>query len=335
MASLLLTSASKIGYLEHPSVHHKECLVVGVFGKTWTPYNDLVYKVGLLDKGKFSIDWGKDIEYTKGHYPSVALIHTHIEGEAEQKYYVVETHQSQVYKDCYYRIGEVNKDRTIEFGPDIKLCRGVNPKVCAQDDGTVIIISEMPYSYGNILQYSIGQVNVTAKTVEWHEKCKELEQLSGFCPSVSMSKDNVVVACVCSSELKFIVGNLKRGGQEIAWGAAVNREVPSVGTNPSISVNSHGHVVEVHESGYARRLFYSIGECRGEKRKIVWNNDFCDREYTLGRSPSISLADDGYVIENHLTNCGYQTYLSHGQLKIRSVNVCDGQVDATDKLGGQ
>ncbi len=329
MASLLLTAANAVGNLEYPSVCHRECLVVGVFGKTKTSFNDLVYKVGLLDQGKFSVDWGNDIKYTEGHYPSVALIH--IEGEAEQKYCVVETHKSQINKDCYYRVGEVNKDlRTIDFGPDIKLYRGMNPKVCAQADGTVIIISETSYSYN--IQYSIGQVNVSAKTIEWHEKCKELDQLSGICPSVSVSNNNVVVACVRSSvlsllwnsDLRFIVGNLQRSGQEIAiaWGASVNR---GVGANPSISVNSHGRVVEVHESGYARRLLYSIGECRGEQRKIVWENSCCDREYALGRSPSISLADDEYVIESHLTNLGYQTFLSPGQLKV---DAPDGQVDA-------
>ncbi len=344
MTSLLLTSASQIGYLEYPSVHHKESLVVGVFGKTHTLFNDLVYKVGRLDKGKLLVRWcnckkdckdcKKDVEYTytEGHYPSVALFRTHIEGEAEHKYCVVETHQSQVYKNCYYRIGEVNEDLlTIDFGPDIKLCRGVNPKVCAKDDCTVIIISEKPYS-SDIIQYSIGQVNVKAKTIEWHGdelRCKEFKELSGTCPSVSISKDNVVVACVNSSKLTFIVGNLRPGHQEIAWGDVVNR---GVGTNPSISVNSHGHVVEVHANGYARRLFYSIGECHGEERKIVWNNDFCDREYTLGRSPSISLADDGYVIESHRTNCGYQSYLSPGQLRRISVDVPDEQVDAPDKF---
>ncbi len=324
MASLVLTAASPIGMLEYPSVHHKEGLVVGVFGQTLTPFYDLAYKVGRLDKEKLLVRWGNNHEYTKGCYPSVALIHTGIEGieREDKRYYVVETHQSRLFKTCYYRVGEVNGYLlTVEFGPDIYLCDGVNPKVCAKDNGTVIIISEIQYSFEGI-QYSIGQVNVKAKKIDWHtEKPREFKELSGICPSVSMSEDHVVVACVNSSELSFIAGILGPGHQDIAWGAAANR---GVGSNPSISVNSHGHVVEVHGNGFMRRLFYSTGVCHGEQRKIVWNDaDFCDREYTLGLFPSISLADDGYVIESHRTNCGYQTYLSSGRISIP-----DGQVDA-------
>ncbi len=76
---------------------HKESLVVGVFGQTLTLKYDLVYKVGRLDKGKLLVRWGDNHEYAKGYYPSIALIHTGvegIEGEDKQRYYVVETHQS-------------------------------------------------------------------------------------------------------------------------------------------------------------------------------------------------------------------------------------------------
>ncbi len=209
MASLVLTAASPIGYLEYPSVHHKESLVVGVFGQTLTLKYDLVYKVGRLDKGKLLVRWGDNHEYAKGYYPSIALIHTGvegIEGENKQRYYVVETHQSGsgLYKTCYYRVGEVNEDLTIDFGPDSFLCYGVTPKVCAKDNGTVIIISGI-YNYFEGIQYSIGQVNVKAKTIDWHtEEPREFKKLSGICPSVSISEDHVVVACVNSSKLSFI-----------------------------------------------------------------------------------------------------------------------------------
>ncbi len=314
MAVLMLTAASPVGYLDHPSicVHHEENLVVGAFSRTRTMFNDLVYRVGRLDKGGFNIQWGIDVYYSKGCDPSIALIRTAI-GE-EQRYYVVETHKSQFYKTCYYRVGEVNEDLfTIDFGPDIWLCRGLKPKVCAKDDRTVIIITEKTYS-PNSIQYRIGRVNVDAKTINWHVIWMEFIELPGISPSISISEENhVVVACVYRSNLVFIVGDLqdRHGRLNIVWGAA---GIHGKGTNPSISVNSHGHVVEAHQKEFLRMLCHKIGVCDERRSRIAWDNNNCI-QYTLGRFPSISIADDGYVIESHKTNFGNQTFLSHGQLR--------------------
>ncbi len=307
MAGLMLTPASPVGNLDHPSIciHHEGNLVVGVFERTRTMYYDLIYRVGRLDKESLSIQWGIDRFYSKGCNPNIALILTG--GE----HWVVETHQSQAYKACYYCVGKVNEGALkIEFGAATHIGRGLKPKVCAINDRNVIIVSEKARSLNGI-QYYYGEVNVHAKSIKWREECVEFGALFGTSPSISINEEGrMVMACVYGPNLNYIVGDLRLqqdGNQQgIAWGGV---KIYGKGTNPAISINSRGRVVEAHQKGLLRTLYISTGEFDG--KSIAWNHDCF--QYTLGRFPSISIADDGYVIESHKTNLGYQTFLSHGK----------------------
>ena len=87
------------------------------------------------------------------------------------------------------------------------------------------------------------------------------------------------------------------------------------GCRPSVSVNSMGHVLEVHTSVTLRRLHRMIGVVDTETRTLSWVHN--SLQYDMGTYPSVCLNDndDKSIVEAHETNLGTSIWCRTGTLK--------------------
>lgn len=111
-------------------------------------------------------------------------------------------------------------------------------------------------------------------------------------------------------DLHYHVGKLD--GNEIKWGEG---KYYDKGSNPSIGINSLGHVLEVHTSIAFRRLYRRIGVVDTRIQTIGWVRD--SRQYAMGKYPSVCLNDndDKNIVEVHETNLGTSIWCRTGTLK--------------------
>lgn len=271
----------------------------------------LYYRVGRVDKERVEIEWSKDDIYGKGASPDVTLL------KVGGRLFVVEVHTSEIFKVCYYHIGEVDTDRlTIAWGSSVKLCKGLRPKVCAKDNGVVIVINEQSNSI-NQIKYHIGKLQVAGDDIhiEWDESYRRgrtFHKISGVQPSIAMSEESLVVVAYRDGQttLRSIVGVLIEDSQ-ISWGFPLTYETG--GTNPSIGIDSYGNIVECHQSKTLRKLYHMSGKIHVQHRRVNWSTSI---QYTSGSSPFVSLCNDGYVLETHASNVGTGIFHSQGWLKV-------------------
>lgn len=269
------------------------------------PLSQLHYKLGRVDKERMNIEWTNSyIYYDKGNSASVTLLQT------DGRVFVVEVHSSVIWTSCYCCVGEVNtKDMTITWGKSTKVGPGMRAKVSVKDDGTVIVFVEKMVGH---TQYFIGKVQTTGDLcVEWKGDGTTLHEIPGSQIDIALSEENVVVMVYRhKGNLASVVGILTDNG-EINWG------LPSSfgeGLYPSVSIDSHGNVVECHHSTMLTRLSNRTGKVDIHKRSVIWNASV---RYGTGVFPSTSLSDDGYVLEIHAKSSGFHSELcdSQGWLK--------------------
>ena len=104
----------------------------------------LYYHVGAIDHVSEKIVRGDTRLYDTGQYPSVALL------KMGGSLYVVEVHQADLFNNCYYKIGKVKtSDKSILWQHSEFLGRGRNPKLAANDNGIVVAVKELSWSYYN------------------------------------------------------------------------------------------------------------------------------------------------------------------------------------------
>lgn len=88
--------------------------------------------------------------------------------------------------------------------------------------------------------------------------------------------------------------------------AAYRRDV---GYHPSVALNSHGQVVEVHDSGTGA-LWYWTGTY-GADGRITWQRH---GRYDSGQTPAIALDDAGRIVEVHQSQSAATLWYRTGQL---------------------
>ena len=309
---LLLSGPSEFheGYCASIYIHpKKDCAVIIYSGGAY--FNQtLSYAVGNVDKKGSAITWGFPGQMS-GDYPSIAII------ERDDQFYVIEVHcSSGPPRKCFFRVGRVNEaDRSIEWGQAISLGYGFKPKVCAKDDGTVIILKEKIAAYG--LLYRIGNVNIDNRNIDWPVGVEFLpfnDNIYGVEPTIALCEGMVVIAIrTYRSTLKY-------------WRASINdnklsdlKELESLqegGVNPSVSINSKGYIVESHEANtwFSNRIFRKVGKIRDSQ--IDWSPESA-LAHTLGKFSSISLAEDGHVLEVHKSDSEKKLLISQGMLRER------------------
>ena len=289
---------------------------VRVFDSSFS--RNLCCTVGIFNKITSSMEWGENYSYGSGKQPSVALINK------DEKFYAIEIHRSHLQKQCYYRIGEVNKDaKQIEWmGREKQMCLGVKPRVSATDSGKIVVVHEQTYSLLNRMKYHIGKLNISdgnpceaSITISRSSFIANVscEWLHGVEPDITISENSAILIFRSGfHKIYSHLGTFAEDDKSIIWHGV--QDVPDTGINPRISLNSDDYCVESHQKKLGRQISRNHG--RISQHEIIWGNPTIP---TLGEYPSITLSDDGVVIELHKKNFGQTLYDSCGELKVSQV----------------
>ena len=288
----------------YPSVSVKPYrgLTVAVCAYDGTVRSGIKCCVGTIDKVTGVTQWGDPAECAdRGSHPSVSLLHTN------GRLYVIEANSFfQSSKGFQYRLGEVNVgNKTIEWGIPYHH-EGIHPKVSTKDDGTAMAVAK---KRNNILLYR-GSVNINDRMAVWRNGDPILD-FHGMKPDISINADKIVVACCSGGMIRFKIGRII--GQNLDWISVSDR---SYGLNPSISLNSDGDIMEVHQTRSGRKLSRCCG--RIDDNEIIWEES---KVHDYGEYPSVSLCDDGYFYEVHKTNLGWRLFILPGQLMTPNVSL--------------
>ena len=273
-------------------------------------------QVGRIVRGG-RVEWrGTPQRYEPDHageHPSVSMNNNNV---------IVEVHESPYRRRLFYRIGVVSVENlTISWGESVIYdTPGVLPAVTVTDELTVLLMhrtsSRSPRDTGYDTYYRIGQVDVEAKQVNWEGRASVASNGRAKTLSVSMNSDETVVETHQSlwrGAVRYRVGIVQRPeGQplQIDWGRSHDC---GSGETPFISINSQGHVIEVHQTRTLRRLKCNSGIADRQSKVIRWSRDESSR-YTLGRTPATCLNDRGTVIEIHRSFTGYSLLYQTGTL---------------------
>ncbi len=132
----------------------------------------------------------------------------------------------------------------------------------------------------------------------------------GVEPDVAISDTTIVVICRTGlSTLQTKVGTI-HSDRQIHWGPTM--PLSSTGINPTISINSKGYVVEIHQTKMFRSLIRNCGHILPDKT-IAWKQA---STYTQGEYPTVSINDDNFVFEMHKSNFGLKLFHSQGELRV-------------------
>ncbi|WP_020406289.1 hypothetical protein [Hahella ganghwensis] len=222
--------------------------------------------------------------YGKGIYPSIAT---------NKSEFVIDVHQSQVTETLWYQVGELIGGYT-DFGESREYDTGRYPSVALDNNGLVVEVHESD-GLSNNMWYHVGQLDQANKTINWGGSKK---YDTGKFPRVAMNSAGTVVEVHesdgISSNMWYHVGRVNAGNKTIEWGSSHNYDT---GQTPSVAINSHGVVVEVHQSeGLSTDLWYHVGRVNADSKTIEWGES---QKYDSGSHPSIVLTDDYWVIEVH------------------------------------
>lgn len=292
----------------HPNGDSNLKVVVSVQDAVHSP--NLHYRIGIVNKESGKTEWGESIDYSTGKHPSVSLL------LRDNVLSAVEIHRSDLLKSCYYRVGEVNVERKeIKWQMEYSqfLCHGLWPKISANNSGTVMVIMEKRFTR-KAMNYCVGKVDFTnpnpSLSITWGGICF-LADFQGSQPDVAINTSNqVVVACSVENTLQFKVGTINED-HTIRWNGSTST-LASPGIRPSISLNVHGSIVEVHQRNHWRQLSYCYG--RVQSNEIIWGES---QIHDNGEYPTISLSDDGYFYEMHKKSFGFRLFHVQGELKNR------------------
>lgn len=145
----------------------------------------------------------------------------------------------------------------------------------------------------------IEAVKTEIESINWGNPIAEEKfGLSCLTPSIAMNDEGVIVIVYSNGVyLYYRVGKRLDGGL-IEWGDLTNY---SEGLFPSVAINNNGVVVEAH-NGIAPGpvptplLYYKVGIVDVNGKTIEFGHS---KHYTDGYFPSITINDDGVVVEAH------------------------------------
>ena len=299
------------------SKHPTENVVVSVHDCTFT--FGLYYRVGICDYNG-EIDWSPECKYDSGAFPSVAVIH--FNGE----FYVLETHVvSDCVRTCYLNFGKVDVNaKTIRWSqPDnnkafLRLGSGKKPKLCANDEGIFLIASEKAFTRNSIQYWSGRLQNIRnqevrvgwAPIIDWNSGGKPaIIDFTGVEPDIALS--NRVVTLIwrtTAKEVQSIMGTVNDRNEIVFDDPTSVQELPSPGMCPSISINARGFRFACLQTSRGRQIRRYFGH-----NSIKWSP--VSTQSYFGEYPTVSLDDDGVIIEIHKTNFGTTLYKSEGELR--------------------
>ena len=289
------------------------------------------YAVGIISEGSdggYITNWGQmNGTCGRGKCPSVALF------GVEEKLYAIETHTSSPRwrpRLCCC-VGEVKlDDKVIQWGATHSFDDGVSthsfdgvsthsfddgvsPKVSTKDDGKAMIVAQSRRN--TCIQLYAGTVD--PKTMRFECKSSQIiPDFHGVEPDICINASKIVVTCRSdgSDILRFKIGSI---GEKLSvtWNSVSclpDHDNNMYGKYPSISLNSSGFIMEVHQTLKGRKLRHNCGRVEDDS-SINWGGS---EGLHFGEFPSISLCDDGFFYEVHKTRLGFHLYRMQGKLKI-------------------
>ena len=283
----------------YPSICASNTTVVQVNNSTGLS-KQLCYQVGKVKAGEISWE-NRACFYDYGLYPRVAI---------NKHGTVVEVHEAQFVRDIYYRVGVVDTfSQKIEWSDSRYYDSGLAPAVALLDDNTVISVHQTSAFGSYATYYRLGTVDVKHKNIKWGHS---ISYGRGRELALAANQDTVVEVhkSTWGNRLRYHVGKLD--GNEIKWGEDTHYDE---GWNPSIGINSVGHVVEVHTSTILRRLYRRIAVADTRAQNLGWVGDAV--QYDMGAYPSVCLNDndDKNIVEAHESNFGSSIWCRTGTLK--------------------
>ena len=306
--SLMLTGSTEGPTVRCLDIATHDNVVMVVYDKALD--SKLYYRVGIVDKERDTTDYGEEKVYDIGKLPSVTLI------RENGKYYALATHQPGFYFSgrCFCRIRTVNvaEKEINNWKIDLEFhCPASNLKVRASSNGTVVIAHEKYYSYDKLC-YHIGTLKPEAGRLDGIETCHRITEFSGVQPSLDIHDSTIVMLCRSryQYDLKSVVGTINDERNAITWGGEIS--LNTTGMYPSISINSHGNVVESHKSKNSLKIMRMWGQLQDQE--IKWTANSLSSAPS-GRYPSLSLGDDGYVVQ--VQNSDNKLSCSQGRLNVR------------------
>lgn len=292
------------GYGAYPSICKNNDNTVVQVNNSAGLRNQLWCHVGKV-QARGNISWGNSVCYGEGIYPRVDINNNGT---------VVEVHEASFQRHVYYRVGVVDaNEQKIEWGDDIRYDEGLGPAVALLDDNTVICVYQTAFLGSYTTWYRVGKVYLDHKNIAWG---KAVSYGQGAQLALTANENAVVEvhkSIILGNNLHYRVGKLNTKEQTIDWGGVAR--LYGEGYNPSVAINSKGHVLEVHTSIALRRLYCKIGAVT-ETQTIDWAHGD-PLQYSMGKYPSVCLSDDDdkNILEAHETNLGTSIWCHTGTLK--------------------
>lgn len=212
---------------------------------------------------------------------------------------------------------------SLNWGLEAQTDTGEDPGIAINNHGVIVEVHESP-SLSN-LWYRVGVIN--GGLVDWGGSHK---YDTGLTPSVDINDDGVVVeihrseVCVpgiSGCGLWYHVGLVDPVTKTIDFGSS--RKLDS-GRWPSIAINNHGHVIEVHGSEVCIHgvlgvigcgLWYHVGEVDLPARRILFGGS---HKYDSGKVPGVDINDAGQLVEVHKSENYDDLWYWTGRLNVGS-----------------
>jgi hypothetical protein len=270
----------------------------------------IYYSVGIINQANGTTEWGQVTRYDAGYSPSVSLV------RVDDKLYAVETHEAEVWRNCFYIVGEVHvAAKSIGWCRPAHLARGKKPKVSADINGTVMIIHE--HDYGSSMQLHIGEVRWEKLAINWRDS-STVTHFQGVEPNITTCSNRVIIVCRANgNRINYKVGTCSRDQDDrpVVWGSLDSlpeSDGAGFGQHPSISLNTNGNIVEAHQTTtpVVHQLCYTCG--RLKNNTITWAES---GKSDMGEFPSVSLFDEKCFFTVHKTNLGPDLFYRQGKLE--------------------
>lgn len=219
---------------------------------------DHYYRVGRLDVGQKSIEWGESRKFDTGRALAVAL---------DDYGHVVDVHRGfHEWEDRYYILGKLDtQNKTILWGDTVKYGSeggrggGIYEVAVAMDDlGNVV---ELHTKGSDAHNYSVGKIDESSQTIDWRSGGK---YDTGSSLAVAMDNHGNVVNVHQGfqerSDLYYKLGRLDPATRTISWSDSHKYDR---GRSFAVAMNDSGGVVEVHQGNKDPRVhYYRVGELR-------------------------------------------------------------------------
>jgi hypothetical protein len=205
---------------------------------------------------------------------------------------------------------------------------GNQTAVAVLPTGGLILEFHQSEKSNNGLWYHVGRaykLSSGKQAVVWSDS--HPLDYSGNWPNATVTREGYVILVYSENgnkTLRYSIGKINPAGsdgQTIDW--KLTEQIFDSGFHPSISVNSSGKFVEVHESGSGGKgIYYRIGHLQDPasgQYNIVWDTGVKGTSYDDGINPHIALNDKNQIIEVHQVGSEKKLHYHRGLLVGNSV----------------